>query len=613
MTKYLSFVVCFLLSYFVTAQLVIQSIRRSEHENVAASSRHFQQSTFNNTLPFWDDFSISDRHADSIRIWGADTFSLWDYELSKNVLINATLAVNPPTFNVATFDGLDAEGAFHDTDLVHGLADELVSESLNLESFSEDDNVYFSFFWQGGGHVETPDEADSLRLQFLNRDSVWVNVWNQAGGKILNDTVFTQEILSVDTSFLNDKFRFRFQSFGDLNGSFDAWHIDWVYLNRNRSVNDISYLDRAFSGQLTSPFSPFSAVPIHQLRENPELFIGNQQILISNLDRINPQPIDYRHTITDVLSKQVLFLNEREAVSPLLSPNTIQTVPLDNIIFSSIPTGDSVILKAEVVILDAGDVFLDNSVVDLRINDTVRANYILQNYYAFDDGTAEYAVGTNILGGQVAVQYWVNEPDTLTHIDMNFPNIAPAANGRSLILRIVNALEDENPITSQQVSVITNSDINAFTRYKLDNPVVVSDTFFIIYEQNVNEFIGVGFDRSNKEASKYIFENTLDEWTRNSGLKGAMMIRPVFSRLLNPVLSTNPSVEEMAFFPNPVQHYLKIKGDYQRIEILNVMGEVIIKQKKQSIHFLLHLPTGLYFLKIYNTLNKFQTYKMIKQ
>src|SRR6187402_2652202 len=45
-------------------------------------------------LPFWDDFSFSEGHPED---------SLWI--VNNTVFVNDGQAINPPSFNVATFDG----------------------------------------------------------------------------------------------------------------------------------------------------------------------------------------------------------------------------------------------------------------------------------------------------------------------------------------------------------------------------------------------------------------------------------------------------------------------------------------------------------------------------
>lgn len=598
-----------LASQLVWSQLAIKPIAQPKRNSVATKV------VSPASLPFWDDFSVSDAMVDPIRIWGSDTTSQWDLENSKDVFVNATLAINPPTYNVVTFDGLDGNGGFRADSL--GFADQLQSDTIDLSGYNETaDSIWISFYWQSGGNVEKPDKRDSLRLQFYNPTDGWVTFWSEKGSeeKQKSDTIFIHEMRPVEQAFLTDEFVFRFQSFGDLTGPFDAWHLDWIYLNRGRSEDEMSegYRDRAFSGQFKTLFSPYTSIPLNQLRNNLDKYIGDQSILLSNLDAENPQPISYRHEILDSESMSSLFLNPVEEVNPLLLANTIQEVPLDTIALSGLPPEDSIVLRSSVQILNSKDSLL-SAPIDLKINDQINQEYLLQNFYAYDDGTAEYAAGTNVANGQVAVKFWLEEQDTMTHVAFHFPNIAPSAKGKSLTLRILKSLDENGSvIRAQQINVNPDSVINGFTYYELVRPLVVSDTFYVSYQQNTNDYIGIGFDRSNMEASDYIFENKGDGWEKNVLIKGALMIRPIFKNVKDFTLGNNEQPQKLTIFPNPTDGYLSIKGQYMSIDVMGISGKILFREEAKSVHDLTNLEGGLYLLRIHQ-LDGDRTYKIIKK
>lgn len=607
-----------LLSQVTVAQLIIKSIVHPE--TIQKEQSLYKKNTAPATLPFWDDFSITQNSADSIRIWGNDTTYQWNYEQSKNVFINATLAINPPSYKVATFDGLDANGGFHlDNEL--GLADQLQSDTIDLSTFNESDQIFISFYWQPGGNVEMPDEGDSLRLQFYNPNTTdvdpWKTIWMMEGDEQLADSIFTQEAFKITQEFLTEKFVFRFQSFGDLDGPFDAWHLDWIYINANRENDDLFYLDRGFNGQLTSPFSPFTSMPISQFKINQNNYIGTPSTTLFNLDQFL-QPTEYIFVVRSLNDNtridSLQYGNEME-----LRPNpdplkltTKRNQSFAGIDFSTIPNLDSLVVQSELYIQLSDDDFLDGSNINLRINDTLRAEYLLHNYYAYDDGTAEYAAGTNVLGGQIAVKFWLEEEDTLTHVAIHFPNISPSAEGKALTLNIFKELSKNNlPYRSQQINVKSDSIINGFTYYKLARPLVVSDTFYISYQQNSSDYIGVGFDRSNMEASGYIYENNGDGWKQNIRIKGSLMIRAIFEGVEDFSLG---SIHQKKYqvYPNPTSGNLSIEGNYQSIEVMDISGRVYLQERAKSIHDLSKLEVGLYLLKVHQ-IDGERTYKIIKK
>ena len=187
------FVILFLVFQLGFSQLTIKPIIKINQIKTNRARTATVQDINPATLPFWDDFSITTDSPDSIRVWGSDTTLQWNYDLSKDVYVNATLAVNPPSYKVATFDGLNANGAFHAGSDI-GLADQLVSDTIDLQGKA---NVVFSFYWQAGGNVEIPDEGDSLVLQFyspnIETNEGWRTVWLKDG--IVAKPLFSSHLL----------------------------------------------------------------------------------------------------------------------------------------------------------------------------------------------------------------------------------------------------------------------------------------------------------------------------------------------------------------------------------------------------------------------------------
>ena len=185
-------------------------------------------------LPFWDDFS---------RYSGQPSSEWWAN--GKDVWVNATLGLNPPTLGVASFDGLNGDGIPHNpTSNFVGPADSLTSKAIDLSTIPANlrSTVFLSFFWQIKGLGEIPNVEDSLRLQYLSRDSLWVTKWVLYGGEDNLREGFTQQFLPIlQPEFYHQGFRFRFQSFNKQTGPFDHWHIDYVYLNQNRSAANNTY------------------------------------------------------------------------------------------------------------------------------------------------------------------------------------------------------------------------------------------------------------------------------------------------------------------------------------------------------------------------------------
>ena len=228
-------------------------------------------------LPFWDDFSQP--LVDTLGFATPDTVN---WVTNTGILVTTGVGIAPPTLGVASFDGAKLKGEPHANDSSSaGLSDQLTSCPINLALVpeAERNSVYLSFFWQPQGRGEFPESpGDSLRLQFSTTDTAtqWVTVWQRSGGDpSLTTDAFVQQILPVDNpAFFHDRFQFRFQSYNRQSGAFDTWNIDYVYLNKGRTANDLAYPDAAITSLPTSLFGEHTMVPVKQFRDDPARYLA---------------------------------------------------------------------------------------------------------------------------------------------------------------------------------------------------------------------------------------------------------------------------------------------------------------------------------------------------
>src|SRR5688572_2450006 len=170
------------------------------------------------SLPFWDDFSQSNSPVPSQENWSAGA-STW---------VNDGLGINPPSINVASFDGVDSLGKpYSVTDvLAKGFADKLESQPIDLAAVSgaERNSVFMSFYYQMKGRGELPDAGDKLILEFKTADNKWEQVWTVENNGTQAVDVFTQVVVPVAADrFFHNAFRFRFKNFARLSGPYDTW------------------------------------------------------------------------------------------------------------------------------------------------------------------------------------------------------------------------------------------------------------------------------------------------------------------------------------------------------------------------------------------------------
>ena len=548
-------------------------------------------------LPLWDDFSTS-----------SDLPSADFWEFSDGIYVNATLGLNAPSYKVATFDGINAAGQLYDeSDLYPGLTDQLISRRIDLSSYTGDNSLYLSFFWEMGGYGEVPDNSgDSLRLQFLNSDSVWVTQWKRQATQVSVTDAFSQVILQLTADYRHEDFRFKFESFGSQQGPFDTWHVDYVYLNNGRSAGDIYYLDRAFTGTLSQLIEPYTEMPAKHFFLDPSKYITNQQFSGSNQDddvynfiiyyELHNTNTDEKFTFTDPTpafasgeSKSVI-LNDVPVIPA-------QATPPDSIVFITTIYSD----------------FIDGtSPVNYNVNDTLKLRTNLYDYYAYDDGTAEFTAGVR-QNGTVAMRYVVETKDTLTHIDIHFPSTAPSSVGKAMTFKVWKDL-DEDPVTTKS-HTITASGKNEFTRITLNPAIVVEDTIFIGYTQKSADYVGIGLDRSNVAANQHIFFKIVSDWQQNEELNGVLMMRAVFEEgaNVNVVVGTKDPLADLTIYPNPTNGFLSIKGNYQSMKVLSLDGREHFSAIQKDFYDLSFLPTGLYLLQVLKPDQTTAHFKFVKK
>jgi hypothetical protein len=568
------------------------------------------------SLPFWDDFSITGERTDSLK-----------WSINQGVKISNSYGINAPSIYQAVFDGVNVNGAaYSESTSFNGAGDSLVSQSINLSNIAQSrrNTVYLSFYYQIKGLGEIPEETDSLQLRFFRSDSTWVpidinpenpNSLALTGGIELlqfdEDSVllFNQVIVPVqDPAFFHRNFKFKFVSYSNLSGIYDTWIIDYIYLNIDREPGETTYRDRSISSSISSPFTPYHKIPTEQFSAFVDAASRqNQHVSLTNLET-GIFTVEYNHILRNLNSGQVissgsltddLFINVEfgrtvEGISP----------------FELSLAGDSVVIESEFY-YNTGDTLLseDNSInqltyypIDLRVNDTLRTRYTLQDQFAYDDGSAEFAAGINLLGGKLAVEYTCYESDTLTAIDVYFPQISPTNAGETVDIIVWLNLENEEgdeEILRRFPYTIESKGSNEFTRLKITDPLLLEDTFYIGYVQFTDNFIGLGFDKNSLSGSNRIFFNTERQWIQNERISGSLMIRPVFESQSEFVLDAGRRIEDaLVVFPNPSENGLfQIKGEADSWLVTDLSGKSVAESTtgEEQIDLSREKP-GMYFL-----------------
>ncbi len=533
-------------------------------------------------LPFWEDFSTDYRIPDTLWVAG------------DSVFINTSSAIDPPTYQVATFDGLNHLGSLYsETAIFPDVGDRLISRPIRLAGLNAGNNVFLSFYWQAGGNGEIPNEGDAFRLAFKNTDDEWITVWERYGG-ITGTDQFTQEIIQLtDASFFHNDFQFRFESFGSLQGPFDTWNLDYIYLDRDRNDTDTTYFDRAMTGSLSSFISPYREMPAKRFFSNPNRYIQVQSYQGSNLDEtLHTLVVDYELKIlnneqTYAFTDGDKFFREGEQKT-----ETLDEVP-------SIAAQSS--LDSAVLVFTVGSNFGDNTApIDFTVNDVITDTIRLTDAYAYDDGVAEFVGGISQNNGMVAVEYIIDTLDRLNHFDIYFPSTVPLSQGQTIELMVWDSLEADSTLLTQRYVIPASQGRDKFVRIPLVKELIVQDTFFIGYRQKTSNYIGIGVDRNNQSAMDRMWFRVNQSWQQNENLRGVLMMRPVFANDSSTILGVGKvhSISDFQVYPNPSRGRFSINGNYKKIRLWDSNGLLLHEEKAKSLHDLYFLPQGLYLLEI---------------
>ncbi len=586
-------------------------------------------------IPFFDDFSDYE---------GSPSVDRW---LTNQAFVNKDYAPLPPTVGMATLDAIDGNGNIyaHATTNIFG-ADTLASQIIRLDSITgsnqrklqPSDSISLSFYYLPGGWYgnpwelvgDAPSSSDSLFLEFFDANqNAWNVVWCSPGFTV--DTAglrshwpWKYAYVKIDSSkYFNKKFQFRFRNYASLDpnpkagiaGNCDQWNIDYVFIGTNRTVADSFFRDVAFVEKAPSMLRQYYAMPARQFSQSE--MATNIELIIVN--RYN-QTLASNYSYSVYSSDGQLIKNYDggfENVPPFFPNGNYQS----NTLHSKPPVNFSFAVNSSPSEFYITHVVREGVSGDNRSgNDTITFRQVFADYYAYDDGVPENGYGLTAPGNKVwlSCRYDLSTPDTLTAVDLYFNRTRNDENAhiqfQLCIWRCSNGMPSTLLYKDSEKSTPVFDGMNRMHRYKLSTPVLVSDTIFVGFEQLSNDFINLGFDRSN-DSRRYTYYRTSGEWMQ-SILRGAVMMRPVFgSKAVVDIAQTPIEELDCSFFPNPASDKIHIRSNnpspLMRISLSDMHGRTLLDDTLSETIDLSPIPNGIYILRIYNTSTAQQTIKKL--
>ncbi|MDJ1479517.1 T9SS type A sorting domain-containing protein [Cytophagaceae bacterium YF14B1] len=609
-------VVAFLSVITCQAQLRVAPLTQTPPNPVTKKAQARTQAL---SLPFFEDFST---------YFGQPDPAKWE---NHGVVINNTYADDQPSKGIATLDGLQFNGLPYTTPTsanqsLTDTTDILTSQPIDLsKNIVLADTVKLSFWWSGQSLGESPDPGDSLVLQFKDNTGAWISQW---ADKFAAKQGFRDTLLNItNTRFLHSDFQFRFIAYGRPTGMYDVWNLDYIILDANSSYNQRSIIDMAVTQQPRSVLKRYSAMPLHQFQVS-EMALADTTYTFNN-QRKAASYFTFSYTLVNTQNNTQLYSYNSldDSSSYRAFPRTREVVPV------SIPSNVSISGSTPLILQSKFHIEAVNANPSPRIdvfrNDTIGRSTILSDYYAYDDGTAEYGIGVRQQQGSVAVRYILNKPDTITAVRIYFARVGETdLTGQTFGLSIWKKLDGQtSSILYQKSFAIQYPDtLNKFYTYTLTHPdddsvlypVGVSDTIYIGWIQATADLLAVGYDR-NTDSHTEQFYNIAGgaNWQNNTEPEtGSIMIRPVVGK--GTVTGTEPPlppyVRNFKVYPNPSSDKLYWnENGVTQIKVQDMLGRVL-KQTTRSLSVsnelsITDLPNGMYILTF--QLNSYQIQRKV--
>lgn len=575
----------------------------------------------NVNLPFFDDFS-----RDALR----PDVNLWQNE---DVLINRSYGINPPSIGVATFDAVDFRGRPYTASSNSPIPrDYLTSAGINMNTPG---NATITFYAQPRGLGNRPEVQDSLVLQFRNENGTWQNAWSRAGlsngeGNC-SDRPFVGYRIPVPAQYNYNGFQFRFYNLSNQVGALDHWNLDYVKLDKQ--FTELNLADIAFIQQPPTVTAPYLAMPYRQFAAAGEALI-RQDLAVGAWNHASPNPFlpanqsTYRileNTTAQQLLQPITFnvLDAIPAAEPFLSSENLSTLPgslyadyrdaLQGLPNSAGTEKYQVVTTYQLSSNTFNEVDALGIAPWVTANNTVTTTTRFDDYYAYDDGTAELAL--EALSGQTVVQeYRAYVPEVLKGISIRLPRVTTTGGGTIRLVVFLDSLRTNEPDFFLDVAPIYPENIyrdslQGFTSYAFPEEIALPiGRFYVGWQQlgTCTNCVPVGLDRNNIIEGTRFFNNGGNWFPFEGCSTGAIMIRPLVGD--SPVMETDvedfkvANSARIAVFPNPASEVINLQRmdggrlSDLRFQLYSLNGQLLRTGLNQDRIDLSDLAAGLYLL-----------------
>jgi Secretion system C-terminal sorting domain len=563
------------------------------------------------SLPFFEDFTGYSPYPDTSR-WT-------DFE----VYINNTMPVSPISRGVATFDDLNGHGIPYDSfnNTTFRYADSLTSLPIDLSTTGPGDSVYLSFFYQPQGRGFFPLPADSLMLFMKNRYGDFIKVWSVPGSSL---QPFTQVMIPItDSLYFHDAFQFRFLNIAALYWADAVWNVDYIRLDKNRSMADTTIGDVAFTSDPTFLLNDYTSMPYNQFRVSPGAEIAPFVTDSIRNDTSFGQTIQFQYRIRDVNNGGNLTgASAVPTTIPGYGTNRVSE-PVLIATYPTFPAHTSVLFETKFF-------FQSTASTGHTENDTIIKKQVFDNYLAYDDGTAEKSYYLHLypsLPGKIMIEHHLNTPDTLRGMAIYFGRQVPFANNKEFAIYAYGALAGINGapadiiLDSSDFTTAAYADsVNHFWTYLFNTPILLpAGTFYagVVQSKDGSDSLYYGLD-VNRIGGNHTYYNVLGIWNP-SLISGSIMMRPILGKYVSGSAVTQVHIDDGKWrvMPNPAKdalHFEFESTDPATYQLTDVMGHLLMHgtvSDGKTID-ISNLAPGMYFVNLISDGHSGAPQKIIK-
>lgn len=460
----------------------------------------------------------------------------------------------------------------------------------------------------------------------MKPEYIWDIVWASEGMTLSEfQTEYGKDFVQVmipitDTSYFHDNFQFRFRNYASIakenspswRSNVDYWNVDFVYLNHNRDNADTTYRKLVFSERAPSFLKNYEVMPYRQYKADAPINTLKPDIkmYIANLDKVGHNT-KYMYRFEQVNGNYSKRYNGGNCNLPPFYSFGFQNCETACGAAHSCPPTNSFNFD-----LDSDTA---SYIIKHYISDSSEANILVDsaiygqgfyNYYAYDDGTPEFGFGLIPAGAKLAYQFTLSIPDTIYGVQMYFNKTLNNANEKYfdlLVYKDNNGIPGEIILRKEKLKPQWNDGLYKFYTYLFDEPLLLSSTFYVGWEQYDASLLNIGFD-THLNSGHNIFVKTENTWYQ-SNYEGSLMIRPIIGSIGGELIfGTNeqPALSNtIKLYPNPTNNSFRVElsdisePDLAEIEIFNLYGALVLKQSGINNSFDVgNFAKGIYFVKI---------------